>query len=488
VLLPATPASAPCEDDPLQSFSAAGYSSPLASAPAANLSALSSSSCAVDDDENPTCNDRKRHTSTQRDDASQIALVVVRSNHGQAGDVNGDHPTIPASHSKATTPAAIPVILATAEHNEHRPAVERTRESEESQNGPSLSDSDTQHEQIFKNNHLPQTAPLASTFVSSNTGVVATPQRTIPVSLAANNSTNKHSTQSGLADHDDALTVVRVLSLSGDARVDLCVDSTGKQVVRRSFPIASAAASMCAGRRQLSTLKPHPNVVSVLHHHINNTPRGDRMHVMVEFAVNGSLTERLSSSTTSTASSGLNISNVLSVLQPILLGLDYLHSSDVVHGNLSSRTILFSADNVPMIADCSEVLCSTGSGINTRLSGCQAGKGITMFDAPELLSGKSAHPTCATDVYACGVTAFIALNGLGVSQSPFKSVADMLTGTVAWDGLSTAIATTANGALMALLKSMLTLDPEERPSALEACAQLKRIQRQLVNTPSLPSR
>ena len=91
-----------------------------------------------------------------------------------------------------------------------------------------------------------------------------------------------------------------------------------------------------------------------------------------------------------------------SQLHEISMGLAYLHSEGIVHGDIHAGNVLVDRNGAARLADFGLSLLSEGTAYNY---GSQHGGGATRFSAPELFDPEefgleSSRPTFQSDVYA----------------------------------------------------------------------------------------
>eukprot|EP00937_MAST-01D_sp_MAST-1D-sp2_P001926 g1926.t1 len=86
------------------------------------------------------------------------------------------------------------------------------------------------------------------------------------------------------------------------------------------------------------------------------------------------------------------------LLQRALRGIEYLHTKGIVHADLKPANILIDAKGVPRLTDFETSRDSAAGAATATLSKVGGTQGFT---APEL-HAKGAHPTPASDMFACG--------------------------------------------------------------------------------------
>lgn len=150
----------------------------------------------------------------------------------------------------------------------------------------------------------------------------------------------------------------------------------------------------------------HPNVIKMFGaSHLCSPPL-----IVCEDAVNGNLANYLRKSTA-------NKNRMWSLLYQAAMGLGYIHSKNVVHGDLKLNNILVGADGQAKLADfgLSSVRISTALTKTNSDSTKQAG--ALRWRAPECLTGR---PTFASDVYSFAMCIVEAATG----EPPFSFASD----------------------------------------------------------------
>ncbi|XP_078150920.1 mitogen-activated protein kinase kinase kinase 18-like isoform X2 [Carex rostrata] len=175
----------------------------------------------------------------------------------------------------------------------------------------------------------------------------------------------------------------------------------------RLFAIKSAEVLVSSPlqheQRILSSLSS-PHIISCYGSYISDY----QFHLLLEFASCGSLYDRINRHT----EGRLDERDIRSYARDILLGLSYLHSNSITHGDIKSQNILIGSDGHAKIADFGAAL-QTGGTCDQKpgqLSGTPA------FMAPEVARGEERGP--AADIWALGCT-----------------VIEMATGKAPWHGI-----------------------------------------------------
>ena len=112
--------------------------------------------------------------------------------------------------------------------------------------------------------------------------------------------------------------------------------------------------------------------------------------LIMEYMENGSLYEALRNESINLSSQD----DILIIAQDVARGLRFLHSADVIHGDLKSKNVLIDANFRAKVSD-------FGLGGKSRKSKIEA-RGTPYWMAPELLNGTSEN-TSGSDVYAFGI-------------------------------------------------------------------------------------
>ncbi|KAJ3151438.1 hypothetical protein HDU86_006138 [Geranomyces michiganensis] len=104
-----------------------------------------------------------------------------------------------------------------------------------------------------------------------------------------------------------------------------------------------------------------------------------------------------------------NPQQILKLLNESAQGLHYLHTSNIVHGDLKAINILVDGAGIPKLADFGfSVLKAGNASIGTMRAGENMG-GTIRWSAPECLEG--AHPNFQSDVYAFGMVMWEVFSG-----------------------------------------------------------------------------
>ncbi|KAJ3704685.1 hypothetical protein LUZ61_008390 [Rhynchospora tenuis] len=147
-----------------------------------------------------------------------------------------------------------------------------------------------------------------------------------------------------------------------------------------------------------------PHVISCHGSYASNS----HFHLLLEFAAGGSLFDRIKSH----GEGHLDECDIRSYARDILLGLSYLHSNSICHGDIKNHNILIGSDGHAKIAD---------FGAAMQMGETHDGKpgpllGTPSFMAPEVARGEKRGP--AADIWALGC-----------------AIIEMATGKAPWHGI-----------------------------------------------------
>jgi hypothetical protein len=213
-------------------------------------------------------------------------------------------------------------------------------------------------------------------------------------------------------------------------------NATGESVALKRLRARGAAASERL-RREAGVLATvaGPHVIGVRRMVVDD----DEAVMVMDYAAGGNLATVLE------VRGRLPAPEVVTVLAPIAAALAAAHARDLIHADITPANILFTAEGRPLLAD---------FGVARVLgSGPHQVEGTVDFLDPAVAAGST--PDAASDVFALGAVGFTALAG----HSPWAygerpPVAD--------------VAPTAPAAFVAVIESMLAVDPDERPDARSA--------------------
>lgn len=146
--------------------------------------------------------------------------------------------------------------------------------------------------------------------------------------------------------------------------------------------------------RVMATLD-HPNIMRVL----DVIPDGDGVALVLPFAPNGSLAQLLTTRGT------LSPTDFAAILNPIADALSSAHRHGVVHRDVKPSNILFTSDNMALLADFGVATQSA----HTNLTRTDLAIGTAGYLDPEVADGAAPGPQ--SDIYSLGVVAYEALSG-----------------------------------------------------------------------------
>ncbi|KAJ3570449.1 hypothetical protein NP233_g4399 [Leucocoprinus birnbaumii] len=220
----------------------------------------------------------------------------------------------------------------------------------------------------------------------------------------------------------------------------------------------------------------HPNILPFYGIHINEFKR-NRFGLVSPWMENGNIVNFLKQNP--------NVSRIL-LIHGIASGLQYLHSLDVVHGDIKGTNILVTSDGRACLADFGlsallgdNILVWPSLGSEPARSG-----GTTCWRAPELFIqeslGQESPPTTSSDVYSFACTAYEVLT----EQIPFyeiKSEGAMILAKMSGSPPTPSRPSPENSIseltdhLWCLLEDCWKFMPEDRPSLSEVLCRLERM-------------
>jgi serine/threonine protein kinase len=208
--------------------------------------------------------------------------------------------------------------------------------------------------------------------------------------------------------------------------------SDRSQACRRFFHEARVAAGL-----------RHPGVVAV--YDLDEETRT----LVMEYLPGGTLRDRL-------RAGPLPAAPATAAAFTLLSALAYVHARGVVHGDITPRNILLRPSGETVLADFG----------NARLMEGAAGEtaGTPIYLAPEQFRGAQSSP--AADVFAAGAVLWEALVG-----RPMRKHGDLVANRFGTTPLPADVARAA-GPLADLIAALTRPEPERRPTATEALAQI----------------
>ncbi|KAI3849813.1 hypothetical protein MKW98_026727 [Papaver atlanticum] len=163
--------------------------------------------------------------------------------------------------------------------------------------------------------------------------------------------------------------------------------------------VAPSETAMSDVLREVLIMKmlDHPNIVNLIE--VMDDPNTDQFYMVLEY-VEGKWAPEGSG-----ASGGLEDTTVRKYLRDIVAGLMYLHTHNVVHGDIKPDNLLVTGSGVVKIADFSVSQVFEDENDELRRS-----PGTPVFTAPECCSGITYHGRAA-DTWALGVTLYYMVFG-----------------------------------------------------------------------------
>lgn len=224
--------------------------------------------------------------------------------------------------------------------------------------------------------------------------------------------------------------------------------STGAAVAIKIFP----PGRLPAVRREaaLAAAVDHPHVVAVL----DVVADTERAALITEYADGGDLATLLDRRGT------LSQGETLTVLLPLAAALATAHERHIVHGDVSTRNVLFDRAGRPLLADLGAGRASAELGLEVSATAPDT--------APELARG--GPPTAATDMFSLGSIALACLTGL--HAWPADDLRDVMIQAAAgqWPDLPDEV---ASPALVRAVRTLLAKDPDDRPGAASLVMDLR---------------
>lgn len=225
----------------------------------------------------------------------------------------------------------------------------------------------------------------------------------------------------------------------------------------------------------------HENVVEYRHSWLEEyqpsqfAPKVPHLFILMEYAEEGSLEQALGSS-----HSFIGTESRVSLFLSISLGLSHLHSRGILHRDLKPSNILLKRDPktnaiIPMISDFGESSAVTVGSSRVRTGAT----GTIEYMAPELLrTNKDGLFFCShsasSDIWSLGMIFFECV----YKKLPFTDLDDynkVLEEITTMESVNIPIKNDIQPPLRSLLKAMLNVDPDARPSILSVIEILKAI-------------
>ena len=206
-------------------------------------------------------------------------------------------------------------------------------------------------------------------------------------------------------------------------------------------------------KREIAIMKrlSHPHVLRL--YEVMDDPKVNKLYLVLEYMRRGDLMKIQQGDSKAYSCERLGEVDTWRVTRQVALGLQYLHSQDIIHGDIKPQNLLVGDDGVVKIAD---------FGISKMLSGGDKlvdTAGTPAFMSPELCDGKQYSGRLA-DVWAFGGTMFMLRFGRPPFLAPqvlqlyYKIINDPLE--------FPADAAPVDEGLRDMLGAMLTKDPSDR--------------------------
>lgn len=188
--------------------------------------------------------------------------------------------------------------------------------------------------------------------------------------------------------------VIRDLGSGSTAHVWLMQHETRTQFMACKTPKTHQNAATLSQEAQLAGALTHPNLVALGEPCPESSSAGVTFW---EFLPAGSLANLVA------ATGGLSVAKTVTVLWPMVQVAQYLHSQQIVHGDISPRNILFDLTGRPVLIDLGASRATAHSYTLTGTPG---------FVAPEMAGGRVEGLGAAADVYSLGAVGWFCLTGM----------------------------------------------------------------------------
>ena len=250
----------------------------------------------------------------------------------------------------------------------------------------------------------------------------------------------------------------------GMAAVYRATDQTlGRTVAVKVFLQGTAGRGDEARRvsetRLLASLNHHALVTL----HDAHLPEDGLAFLVMEYIDGGSLDDRL-------RGGPLSPRDAAGLAGELAEALHVVHAAGIIHRDVKPSNILLRS---PLTPDGAARPTLADFGIaylvdTTRLTAPGTAIGTAAYLAPEQVRG--APPTTASDIYSLGLVLIEALTGQRAfaQQTPIEAIAARLS-------MQPEIPNDIGYAWRSLLTAMTTLDPEQRPTALEVAARVRMV-------------
>lgn len=177
----------------------------------------------------------------------------------------------------------------------------------------------------------------------------------------------------------------------------------GKKIALKLLTAESAGDSYVLPKEVVigGSLK-HPNLIETYDYRMS----GSELWILLELCEKGSLYRMIDSGYFTSHKKDDDVDKykeILKIIRQIADGLNYLHSMDIIHGDLSANNILMKRNCVVKISDFGMIRAMAKSSMATKTHGTVA------YMPPELL--ESGQISKGTDVYSFGVIMFELVTG-----------------------------------------------------------------------------
>ncbi len=181
--------------------------------------------------------------------------------------------------------------------------------------------------------------------------------------------------------------------------VALKVLDGSEHLLADSMNICQSAPSKTVGGNEIEVGKKlkHRNVIRTIDHATRTIEGREQTWIVLEFCESGSLRQLVEDGYFASAK------EVVRIARDIATGMAYLHSQQILHGDLSSNNVLFDKEYTAKISDFG--LSRDFGGVTVVTSAL----GTTSYMAPELLSSGKLNK--AGDVYSYGILLLEMLTG-----------------------------------------------------------------------------
>jgi serine/threonine protein kinase len=247
-------------------------------------------------------------------------------------------------------------------------------------------------------------------------------------------------------------------------RGSLVPDSSGKTTSEKTYQ--SLKKMFIEEMRVLSKLR-HPCITTIMGAVIEST---DTPMLVLEYMDHGSLYDILHNETMV-----LDGDVVLPILRDISQGIRFLHSAvpQVIHGDLKAHNILVDSKFRAKIADFGLALRTKGQ------------TGTIPWMAPELLDGKGANNSSASDIYSFGII----LYEVHARKEPYEgeSIRRVIQEVIDLNiNRRPPVPLGMPPQVQTLMQDCLVADPQQRPEAEELDHRLKRINADTLDSGAAP--